>query len=142
MCGDVDEDGPSQIEEQLYARFLMHARALLTQHGQPAQDTPADLNLYMDKLFADALSRSVKDGEGAEEKLRYDRLAAQPLVFARLAGFLAAHLSLGEDPLRKTIEALMLGYSEAEAMDADHGHDHEHDHEHGHHHGHAHDHHH
>ena len=44
-------------------------------------------------------------------------MIAQPVVFARLAGFLAAHMSLGEDPLRRVMEALMLGYSEAEAMD-------------------------
>jgi hypothetical protein len=50
----------------------------------------------------------------------------QPLVFARLAGFLAAHASLSEDPLRKVIEALMMGYGEAEAMDRAHAHDHHH----------------
>ena len=44
-------------------------------------------------------------------------MIAQPVVFARLAGFLAAHMSLGEDPLRRVMEALMLGYSEAEALD-------------------------
>jgi hypothetical protein len=96
----------------------------------------------MDKLFADALSRSLRDGEAAEEEQRYDVLAMQPLVFARLAGFLAAHLSLQEDPLRKTIEALMLGYAEAETIMPDHGHDHDpgHHHEHGHDHAHGHHH--
>ena len=39
------------------------------------------------------------------------------MVFARLAGFLAAHMALAEDPLRRVMEAMMLGYSEAEAMD-------------------------
>ena len=48
---------------------------------------------------------------------RYERMIGQPVVFARLAGFLAAHMSLGEDPLRRVMEALMLGYSEAEALD-------------------------
>ena len=135
MCGDVDEEeGPGAIEEQLYARFLLHARALLTQHEASAREQPAGLSLYMDKLFSDALSRSVRDGEQAEAGQRPERLAAQPLVFARLAGFLAGPLSPSEDPLRPVIEALLLGYGEAEAMD--HGHDHEHDH------GHVHDHHH
>ena len=130
MCGDLDdEDGPGEIEEQqLYARLLLHARALLTQHEASAREQPAGLSLYMDKLFSDALSRSVRDGEQAEAGQRPERLAAQPLVFARLAGFLAGHLSPSEDPLRQVIEALMLGYGEAEAMD--HGHDHEHDHGH------------
>jgi hypothetical protein len=59
----------------------------------------------------------VKDCEEAAVERRYERMIAQPVVFARLAGFLAAHMSLGEDPLRRVMEALMLGYSEAEAMD-------------------------
>ncbi len=71
----------------------------------------------MEKLFTDALSRAVKDCEQATADNRYERMIAQPVVFARLAGFLAAHMSLGEDPLRRVMEALMLGYSEAEAMD-------------------------
>jgi hypothetical protein len=64
----------------------------------------------------------------------YQRVAMEPLVFARLAGFIAAHAPLGEDPLRRVIEALMLGYSEGEieAPDHDHGHDPFHDHGHGH----------
>ena len=59
----------------------------------------------------------MKDCEQAAAEHRYERLIAQPVVFARLAGFLAAHMSLGEDPLRRVMEAMMLGYSEAEAMD-------------------------
>jgi len=125
MCGDLDED-ESEIEERLYARFRAHAQALLAQHGKAAQGQPADLNQYLDRLFSDALSRSVRDGEQAEAAQRYERLAMQPLVFARLAGFLAAHLSLSEDPLRKVIEALMMGYSEVEGIDHAHDHDHHH----------------
>jgi hypothetical protein len=139
MCGDVDEDGPSELEDQLYMRFLSHARSLLAQAARAPQP-PDDLHGYMDKLFADALSRSARDGETTDEDKRYPRLAAQPLVFARLAGFLAAHLSLQEDPLRKVIEAMMMGYAEAEQIEPDHGHDHDHDH--GHSHGPGHDHHH
>jgi len=124
MCGDLDEDA-SEIEERLYERFRAHAMALLNQQGSaPAQ--PADLNQYLDKLFSDGLSRSLRDGEQAEAAQRYDRLRMQPLVFARLAGFLAAHASLSEDPLRKVIEALMMGYGEAEAMDRGHDHSHHH----------------
>ena len=123
MCGDLDED-ESEIEERLYARFRANAQALLAQQRAP-QGQPADLNQYLDRLFSDALSRSVRDGEQAEAAQRYERLAMQPLVFARLAGFLAGHLSLSEDPLRKVIEALMMGYSEVEAMDH-HDHDHHH----------------
>ncbi len=125
MCGDMDDD-ESEIEERLYSRFRAHAQALLAERTGAAQGQPADLNQYLDKLLSDALSRSVRDGEQAEAAQRYERLAMQPLVFARLAGFLAGHLALSEDPLRKVIEALMMGYGEAEAMDRAHDHDHHH----------------
>ena len=62
----------------------------------------ADLAAYMEKLFCDVLERSVRDSAAAEGQ-QYERLAAQPVVFARLAGFLAGHLSLGEDPLRRVL---------------------------------------
>jgi hypothetical protein len=79
----------------------------------------------MERLFSDALGRAVKDCEQLDSDHRYERMIVQPVVFARLAGFLAAHMSLSEDPLRRVMEALMLGYSEAEAMDrapTDYGH--------------------
>ena len=122
MCGDMDDDD-GQLEERLYARFRAHAQMLLS---EPAPQEPADLNEYLDKLFFDSLSRSVRDGEQAEVAKRYERLGMQPLVFARLAGFLAGHLALSEDPLRKVIEAMMMGYGEAEALDQAQDHDHHH----------------
>jgi hypothetical protein len=127
MCGDDEDAG--ELQEHLYMHFLAHARALLE---PPSVSASPDPIAYMDKLFSDALSRCVRDGEEAGTDKRYLRLANQPLVFARLAGLLAGHLALEQDPLRKVIEALMQGY--AEAAQADHDHDHGHDHEHGHHH--------
>jgi hypothetical protein len=124
MCGDMDDD-ESVLEERLYARFRAHAQTLLS---QPAPQEPADLNQYLDKLFSDALSRILRDGEQGDPAQRYERLGMQPLVFARLAGFLAGHLTLSEDPLRKVIEAMMMGYGEAEALDHARGHDHDHHH--------------
>jgi len=116
MCGDLDEDdNEGKLEATLYARFIAHARELLSQAPQSA--LPADTPQYMEKLFSDALGRAVKDCEQTPADRRYERLIVQPVVFARLAGFLAAHMSLGEDPLRRVMEAMMLGYSEAEAMD-------------------------
>ena len=116
MCGDLEEDEiESKQEAMLYARFIAHARALLAQ--APQGQLPADTNSYMEKLFSDALGRAVKDCEQTQSDNRYERMIVQPVVFARLAGFLAAHMSLGEDPLRRVMEAMMLGYSEAEAMD-------------------------
>src|SRR5258708_1445036 len=129
MCGDVDEDA-GELEELLYARFLAHARALLQPHGHAKADSTAthDPVAYMDKLFSDGLSRCARDGEEAGADARYPRLASQPLVFARLAGLLAGHLGLDQDPLRKVIEALMQGYADTARAE------HDHDHEHGHHH--------
>jgi len=124
MCGDMDDD-ESEIEERLYARFRAHAMTLLNEQGSAPKE-PADLNQYLDKLFSDGLSRSVRDGEQSDAAQRYERLGMQPLVFARLAGFLAGHLALSEDPLRKVIEAMMMGYGEAEAMDHAQANDHHH----------------
>jgi hypothetical protein len=140
MCGDLEEEG-GRFEEQLYARFRLHARELLRGHDpQTAPPSPADLNAYMDRLFADALGRCARDGDQADGSA-YELLRAQPLVFARLAGFLAAHVGLQEDPLRKVMEALMHGYAEAERIEpGHHGHDHDHGHGHSHHHGHDHHH--
>ena len=136
MCGDLEEDDV-RFEDQLCARFRLHARELLRGHN-PSGSAPSakDLNAYMDRLFGDALSRCARDGDQTEEG-GYELLRSQPLVFARLAGFLAAHMSIKEDPLRKVMEALMHGYAEAEHMEPDH---HGHDHDHGHHHGHDHHH--
>jgi hypothetical protein len=128
MCGELEED--ERRGDQLYGRFRVHARELLPRGVEPAAVStdaaaPADANAYMDKLFADALARCARDSEGSDDP--YEVLRLQPLVFARLAGFLAAHVALQEDPLRKVMEALMHGYAEAEHIERDHhGHDHEH----------------
>jgi hypothetical protein len=146
MCGEIEEDGPSDVEQRLHDRFINHARNLLAQYAKAPQKDSADLNAYMDKLFSDGLSRAARDADSAPDARHYERLASQPLVFARLAGFLAAHMSLAEDPMRRVIEALMLGYAEGEQMtmeDHEHGHSHDHSHDHDHHHhDHDHDHHH
>ena len=131
MCGDLEEED-NRAEDQLYARFRLHARELLRGHSaQGSAPTAQDLNAYMDRLFGDALSRCARDSDEANAGA-YELLRAQPLVLARLAGFLAAHVSLQEDPLRKVMEALMHGYAEAEHIEPDH-HGHDHDHGHGHH---------
>ncbi len=123
MCGEDDDDGPSRFEEMLYTRFLAAARALLAQQEARGAGRNDEVIATIDKLFTDALSRAVKDTEGAEADQQYPLLSMQPLVFARLAGFLAGHLSLQEDPLRKVMEAMMHGYAEAENIDRS-GHDH------------------
>jgi hypothetical protein len=133
MCGDLDEE--DRLETALYARFRSHAKALLS--GRSAEPRPSESpSAYMDRLFADALTRCLRDTDAADESRRYELLAAQPVVFARLAGFLAGHASLRDDPLRRIVEAMMYGYAEAGQIAVGHGHDHDHDGEH--HHGHPH----
>ena len=141
MCGDLDPE--DQRESHLYQRFVSRSRSLIG----PAPAAPAaedDLNAYLDGLFSRILQRCVQDNEGAEAGSAYRQMAMQSLVLARLAGLLAGHVALGEDPMRKVLEAVMLGYQEAETPPArdhhghgddghHHGHDHDHDH---HHHGH------
>ena len=140
MCGDLDEE--DQFEGDLYRRFLVHSQAMLAK--APAGGN--DLSRYLDTLFNELLERCVNDAEQVAPPNAYRQFAMQSLVLARLAGFLAGHVALNEDPLRKLIEAVMLGYGEAESPPArDHhghehrsGHEHEHEHEHGHELGHGH----
>jgi hypothetical protein len=129
MCGELEEDG-SEIEEVLYARFAAHVHAFLTDMKSQGSDSP--LHVHLNALFRESLTRSA-DSESASDSDTvggYDRLAMEPLVFARLAGFMAAHLPLHEDPLKRVMEALMTGYAEGEIEISDHEHDHEHGHSH------------
>ena len=118
MCGDLDEE--DRVEGDLLQRFLVHAQALLERPRAQGDD----LNAYLDGLFANALKRCADDADHASDG--YKVLAMQSLVMGRLAGFLAGHVALNEDPLRKLMEATMLGYAEADAVpqrDHHHGHD-------------------
>ena len=128
MCGDLEEE--DRFEGDLYQRFLAHSQAMLAK--APAGGD--DLNRYLDGLFNDLLNRCVADAEKVASPNAYRQLAMQSLVLARLAGFLAGHVALNEDPLRKLMEAVMLGYSEADSPSAHdhHGHEHGHDHPHAH----------
>jgi hypothetical protein len=78
--------------------------------GQPGAVSDAALHGYMDGLFGDILNACIKDGRRVGGPDAYRVLASQSVVLARLAGFLAGHLDLREDPLRTSIEALMAGY--------------------------------
>ena len=132
MCGDLDEE--DRVESDLLQRFLVHAQALLERPRARGED----LNAYLDGLFANALERCTDDADHAPDG--YKVLAMQSLVMGRLAGFLAGHVALNEDPLRKLMEATMLGYAEADAVpqrdhhhhDGNDAHDHDHRHLHGH----------
>jgi hypothetical protein len=145
MCGDLEEEDTEA--ERLYAAFLQSAhtaiheaidhrggsRSRLDGHaadptadqadqadGQTGAVSDAALHGYMDGLFGDILNACIKDGRRVGGPDAYRVLASQSVVLARLAGFLAGHLDLREDPLRTSIEALMAGY---DAENSGHTHD-------------------
>jgi hypothetical protein len=142
MCGDLEEEDTEA--ERLYAAFLQAAHTAVheaidhrggsrgrldeqaaeqtahqAEHGTGAVSDAA-LHSYMDGLFGDILKACIKDGGRVDGADAYRVLASQSIVLARLAGFLAGHLDLREDPLRSSIEALMAGY---DAENSGHTHD-------------------
>jgi len=136
MCGELEEEG--RPEDDVYARFVAHVHSFLA--GMKKAGKGADeIHVHLDRMFREQLLAVLDDKRAPEDMTGYDRMVMEPLVFARLAGFIAAHLPLSEDPLRRLIDALMVGYSEGEIAQA-HDHDHDHDHQHGHGHGHGHTH--
>jgi hypothetical protein len=137
MCGDLEEEAGQ--EDEFYARFATHAHSFLASL-KTQRKNPDPVHAHLDRLFRELLSAASDPNRAPDEMSGYQRLAMEPLVFARLAGFIAAHVPLSEDPLRRVMEALMLGYSEGEIALPGHDHDHDHDpfHDHGHGHGHSH----
>jgi hypothetical protein len=133
MCGELEAEGGQ--DDLTYDRFVAHAQSFLA--GMKGRKTGDPVHAHLDRMFRELLSAAVDPNRAPDEMGGAQRVAMEPLVFARLAGFIAAHAPLSEDPLRRVIEALMLGYSEGEIAaphDHDHGHDHFHDHDHHHHH--------
>jgi hypothetical protein len=127
MCGDLESD--ETLLEEFYTRFVEDARAHLADHE--SSDGPNDgdpLYGYLDDLFRKTLTAAADPESGPTDTSGYDRLCMEPLVFARLAGFMAAHQPLEDDPMRRLMEAVMTGYSEGEdAIERyarHHGHDH------------------
>ena len=83
-----------------------------------------ELNTYLDGLFADLLNRCIDEAQAGPSSDAYSRMAMPSLVLARLAGFLARHVALNEDPMRKLMEATALGYGEADMSVRGHAHAH------------------
>ena len=124
MCGDLEEEDTEA--ERLYGAFLQAAhtavheaiehrggsRSRLDDQARDENGAVPDaaLHAYMDGLFGDVLNACIKDGRRVGGPDAYRVLASQSIVLARVAGFLAGHLDLREDPLRSSIEALMAGY--------------------------------
>lgn len=135
MCGDIEED--TTFDDMILSRFAALARkygAVPAEELRPlSQDLsdPKDRSTYMSVLFRDALVRAVNDSTAAEEGTRADAIAGQAVVFARLAGLLAAQLPPESDIFRAAMEAFMDGHGEPSRQQAGghhhgHGHDHEH----------------
>jgi hypothetical protein len=133
MCGELEEEAGQG--DEVYSRFVAHANSFLAGMKRERR-RPDPVHNHLDRLFRELLSAAADENRAPDEMTGYQRVAMEPLVFARLAGFIAAHAPLGEDPLRRVIEALMLGYSEGEIEAPDHSHDHDPFHGHGH--GHSH----
>ncbi len=123
MCGDFDDNEPSDLEARLFAAFQVHAKLLLGETARTKHE-PGSVSAYADRLMGDALNRALRDSAAADNDKRQGVFSVQPLVLARLAGFLASHLPLNEDPMRRLMEAMMHGYAEAERIGATLGHDH------------------
>jgi hypothetical protein len=134
MCGELEEE--ENPEEVIYTRFAAHVQTFMA--GLKARPSGDPLHYHLDRLFRELLRNASDPAKAPSDVDPYERLAMEPLVFARLAGFMAAHLPLSEDPLKRVIEALMTGYAEGEIELPSHDHDHDHDHDHGHDHGHTH----
>ena len=131
MCGEIDEEG--KAEADLLQRFLLRAGAKVMGAKVTGANAAGDavnpsLNAYLDQLFADVLKRCTDDLSNTDPAEAYRRLAMQSAVMARLAGYLAGHAALNEDPLRRVMEATLLGYGEADPVARgpanDHGHSH------------------
>ena len=131
MCGDIETE-ESQAEE-FFARFVDHTRSFLAGLGAKSADgEEAGLYAYLDSLFRNTLIAATRPDAAPLAVSGYERLCMEPLVYARLAGFMAAHQPLEDDPLRRLIEALMTGYSEGEAIMSAHEHGGSHGHRHPH----------
>ena len=117
MCGEIDDEGSAKsgAEAELLQRFLLRGGALLARRVADDGMAGDGMNAYLDALFADVIKRCVDDVQSATGADAARRLALQSVVLARAAGFLAGHAALNDDPLRRVIEATMLGYGEADA---------------------------
>ena len=111
MCGDFDEQ--ERLDEELFERFLDRAKGIGVRVGARREQVPSRLCSesaraeYMQELFAAALTHCVSDASGLPQGERMDALAGQAIVFARLAGFLAAQFPPEADRFRTVIGARM-----------------------------------
>ena len=83
MCGELEDE--ASPEEEAHGRFVAHAHSFLAKLR--AQGKPDDVtHAYLDRLFRELLLAAIDDRRAPREMTGYQRLAMEPLVFARLAG--------------------------------------------------------
>ncbi len=111
MCGDFDE--LERVDEELFEQFLEKAGKLgvLVETGDRVGPTRLDTEdvraEYMEALFKAGLTRCVNDAVHLPAGERMDALAGQAIVFARLAGFLAAQFPPEADRFHTVITAVV-----------------------------------
>lgn len=136
MCGELDEN--LQINQEVMERFAVLARragasaagdgaapsALASAEGRAA---------FMERVFAEGLSRALSATAAAEDDERVDAVASQAIALARLAGFIAGQLPPEADLFRAVIGAVAEGHAETTRLVQEERS--KQDHHHGHHHG-------
>ncbi len=125
MCGDIESETP--LEQQIIERFRAVADRYLADAGSDAATDPD--HAYMNRLFSAVLRKCVDDVGAAGDGATLEQLQAQGVVLARLAGILTGQLPPAADGLHAAMDALLVGYREAQDGTGD-----DHDHGHGHHH--------
>ncbi len=147
MCGDLD--GDSQLDDSIFDQFIKLASLYSARPSADIEEaslaigTGPQRSAYMQSLFHDALLRAASDTAATESGMRADAMAAQAVVFARLAGMLAGQLPPSADMYRSCMEAFQDGHGELErriAAQTDHHHHHHGDGHQHHHHHHSHEH--
>lgn len=119
MCGDFE--GQEGLDEELFQQFLERLGRLGIAPEPERGGSPQRLEservraAYTDRLFRAGLARCVNDAAGLPPGERMDALAGQAIVFARLAGFLAAQFPPEADCFRTVISAVVDAHAEPES---------------------------
>ena len=116
MCGEIDEQ--EQIDDELFERFIELTQRYGVLPKRNANSGPSQLDSedarkdYMEDLFKAGLTRCLNDAAGLPNGERMDAIAGQAIVFARLAGFLAAQFPPDADLFRTVTGAVFDGHNE------------------------------
>lgn len=120
MCGDFDDQ--ERIDDELFEHFVELTHHFGVQpklNGSAAAmqlDSESDRADYMQELFKAGLTRCLSDAAHLPRGERMDAIAGQAIVFARLAGFLAAQFPPEADLFRTVTGAVLDGHSEPASL--------------------------